>query len=166
MPKKLLLLVATSVLTLTGCSRFKEVGFEKFKEEVLKIKVDEMPEIKEVQVKGTVDEKSYDFVLQSMGLNYETGRPLYVGLPRGEEDDSLQMVFQFFIFPNEKVHYQLNSGEEEGVSYYVGSGFKIAENVNGEIFEAGWNKEGYISHVDMIFNNSDVNLSLSYTYKN
>lgn len=166
MHRKLLLLAATSVLALTSCNKFKEVSFEEFKEEVLKIKIDEMPEIKETQVKGTVDEKSYDFVLQSIGLNYENGHPLYVGLPMGEEDSSFRKVFEFFILPNEKVHHQLSFGDNEEITYYVGSGFKLVENVNGELYELGYNKEGYISHVDIIFNDSDVNLSLSYTYKN
>ena len=140
MKKQLLVLGLASIFALSGCHGISKVDYAKFKEKV-DAACEKTPEVKQIKISGKYnDEKikvTYD-IPQTAGSAIDSAIDALGGKYSKNE---LAAIAVATTYQTPKSCYTLSGEGAEGVTYYVGMGFKVKDEKN----TLEWNGKGLLS---------------------
>ena len=147
---------AAVLVLLTGCSSMKKVDYAKFHEEALAAaEARETCGLSKVVVKGTVTSEGQEIKIDST-LGAENG----VLNGEGVEDMYDLVAAMIASTTAESVP---EAGENEGVTYYCGGGFKYEQKLDDLKGTAVFNKYGLLTSMTSSEGNNKSNIKLTWS---
>lgn len=160
MKKNLFILGMASVFALTGCHGTKKVEFKEFGEEVAKLSEQKF-EVEKVKVSGKYEGESFKAFTIELKSEKEpelddTQKKAYFV---AEASASVVAVYTAISMGYAVV------GEEavKGMTFYVGNGFKIKSEKDGEKSSAEYDKRGLLVSLKTSKDKKATNISLKWT---
>ena len=161
MKKRFLLLGMASVFALTGCHGTKKVEFKEFGEEVKKLSEQKEFSVEKVKVSGKYEGES--FKAFTVELKSETAPELDDTQKKAyvvaEASASVAIVYTALAAGYVVV------GEDaiKGMTFYVGNGFKIKSEKDGEKSSAEYDKRGLLVSLKSSKDKKATSISLKWT---
>ena len=160
--RKILLLSATAMLALTGCNGTKKVEFSEFKDAVKEAVTsgDYMKDPSQLKITGSIKSDGEEYSVKNLKLNSEMKPKDAMNLTI-EETGFLVM---YGILATSLQVTSFSGTESETLDYYVGNGFKVKGEMEGEKFLGTWDKYCNLTKIKAESKEVTCNFTVSYKY--